>query len=403
MAETPIILSHNVLKGAKITCDSAAGYPAWRIADGLRWTWWEGVSVGNHDILVMVPNLITNGDFELNADGWFSILIGSAAGTFSRNTTNPIDGAADGHLVVGVADNSTNLFYESTIKPFSLKAGRTYRFSSVVKAGAALDLVIGFMSASLNVDSFLEVNANTGAQEVYLDFTPTVGGEYRVFYQPLEAGDFFVDDVHLCEVRDVDTLFLDQGHNLIGYNMELKCANTAYSNAAFNSVLSSSYVITDKSYFSLCAHPARGVQWKISIMDIEVCPLSIPRISLAWIGRRWTLPRNFSGAFDPHASRTFSQIVSGERKIETRTYQASSRFMSGTLRNLSPFEYEEIIKFMDDTEDAVLPFVFIWRPISNPGDVLLMRLDKEERNVPCRGGYFRDWPFNAVEVCGKKY
>jgi len=403
MAETPVIVSHNVLSGAVITGDSREGYPLWRIVDGLRWTWWEAVSSSTHYIYVLVKNLLLNGDFEVSTEGWFIQTNGAGDGSFSRNTANPIDGEADGFIDVTTADSGINKVIVTSLKSYLLKKGGTYRFSFAAKADATRSLRYGFAVNDLTEESsYSDEDLGAGVTELYEDFTPTADGEYRVFWRPLEPGGFYVDDVHLCEVRDVDTIVFDRGHTLQGYIFEVKKADTAYSDASFTVWHPNTMIVSDQPVYSTYDIAKRGVQWKIKIEPAGLPGLPAPQITLAWIGRRWELPRNFTGKFDPHALRTFSHVIRGERGIEARTRRFSQRIFDGALRNIDPADYEDIERFMTDTDNGTLPFVFLWRPAGNATDLLVMRLDREGRSVPYDGGHLRNWPFRAVELTGAR-
>ena len=404
MTETPVILSHNVLKDAVITGDCRDGYPPYRIADGLRWTWWEGVSPAAQEILVKVPNMLQNCDFELNLNGWVFYATGSASGSFSRNTVDPIEGVADGYLDTDSADSGNNAARVVSMSTYHLKANRTYRFSFAAKAVHVALMRFGFMTATLLEEvSYTDTSINDWPSEYYWDFTPLADGDYRVFWRPLQPSDFKVDDAHLCEVREVDTLVIDRGHTLQTYAINVKKADTTYYNPYYSDWLLGEVILSNNPYYYKVSFPERAVQWKIVVQPFAPFPgLPPPQINLIWIGRQWALPRNFSGLVDPHASKTTSHVVTGERGIEARTQQSSLRVFNGVLRNITPAEYREIEMFMEDTDDGTLPFAFLWRPISAQDDLKVMRLDKEERLAPYRGGYLRDWEFNAVELAGER-
>lgn len=401
MTETPVILSHNLLKGAVITGDSRENRPPWRIADGLRWTRWEAVSSGAHTLEAVVQNMLANGDFELNADGWFVYVSNGGGGSFSRNTSNPLDGEADLHIEALTAGTSEKLKIINR-EAFRLKAGRVYRFSFVARSDASRVLRYGFVEGDVNQEpGYSEDAVGTEAVELYYDFTPAGDGVYRPFWRPMEAGDFYVDDAHLCEARIPDTMAIDRGHTLEGYAIEIRKADTCYSGASF---------VEWKSLFPpACREPVyvvkhdaseRGVYWKIDFIPADIAGLPPPGLPLMWIGRRWTLPRNFSGEFDPYSARTAVRAVQGERGIRASTRRFSRRIFEGTLRHLSPSEYAEVEKFMEDTDGGEAPFAFLWRPETNPADMLVMRLEEGERYVPFKGGILREWPFKAVELVG---
>ena len=404
MTETPVILSHNVLKDAVITGDCRDGFPPYRVADGLKWTWWEGVSSAPQYIYVKAANMLQNGDFELNVNSWALVPMGSAEGTFSRNTVDPLSGVADGYIDADVADDGENSLRVATLNTYRLKANRTYRFSFAAKVTFFAVMRFGFLRADLSAEEFFtDSTINTWANEYYLDFTPSADGEYRVFWRPLEPGDFKVDDAHLCEVRDVDTVVIDRGHTLQAYMFTVQKAESAFSNPWWLNWHVGLVIVSNGPYYYQPPSSTRGVQWKIAIQPFSLLPgLPPPQITLMWIGKQWTLPRNFSGLVDPDARKITSHVITGERGIEARTQQSSLRVFNGVLRNITPAEYMGVELFMEDTDQGTLPFAFLWRPASAPEDLLVMRLDKEERLVPYRGGYLRDWQFNAVELAGER-
>ncbi len=400
MTETPVILSHNLLKAATITGDFLENRPPWRIADGLRWTGWEGISSSLHTLEVVAHNMLDNGDFEINAGGWFVDTAGGS-GSFSRNTSNPLDGEGDGHIEAVTAGESEKLRVIS-LDGFKLKAGRTYRFSFIARADASRTLRYGFVEEDISREAdYSETTVGTSATEVYLDFTPSEDGHYRPFWRPMEAGDFYVDDAHLCEARIPDTVAIDGGHTLQGYAFRIWKADTCWTGASFTKWLPFRVVASPGPvYVTKEDASERGVYWKIDFSPIDVSELPRPGLSLMWIGRRWRLPRNFSGEFDPYAARTVTREIRGERGVEARTRRFTRRIFEGALRHLSPSEYVEVEKFMEDTESGETPFAFLWRPETNPDNMLIMRLEDPERNAPYKGGYLRDWPFKAVELVG---
>jgi len=401
MTETPVILSHNLLKAATITGDFRENAPPWRIADGLRWTRWEGVSSGAHSLDVVTHNMLANGDFELNAEGWFLDASGGGGGGFSRNTADPIDGAADLRIEAASAGTSEKLKVVS-LEGFLLKAGRTYRFGFVARADASRGLRYGFVAEDVGEEvGYSEATIGAEAVELFHDFTPSEDGCYRPYWRPLEAGDFYVDDAHLCEARVPDAVAIDRGHALEGYAVEIWKADTCYSGASFVKWMPATVVASPGPiYIEKPDASQRGVYWRIKFLPLGIPGLPPPGLSLMWMGRKWSLPRNFSGDFDPHAARTAVREVRGERGVAARAGRFSRRVFEGVLRHLSPAEYSEVDKFMEDTDGGEAPFVFLWRPETNPGDMLIMRQQEAERNAPYRGGYLREWHLKAEELVG---
>ena len=400
MTETPVILSHNVLKNAFFNGDHREGFKPLRMSDGLRWTWWEGVSASEHFIYVAVPTMLANGDLNTNVDGWYVHESGGADGTFTHNTTDPIDGDGDGFIDAVTADNSDKVLAVMSLRGYYLEAGRTYRFGSVAAADASRGFRCGFVDADLDEACGSDFTVGTDVEEMYVDFTPSSSGEYRVFWRPTEAGDFHVDDAHLCEVRDVDSFFIDRGHSLFGYYFTVKYADTIYSQAQFNTWQSGELILSDNPLYRSYGTGKRGVQWRLGFTPTAIPGIVPPQVNLLWLGRRWKLPRNFSGSFDPRASRVYSDTVVGERGIESASKQYSRRLFKGVLRNISPDEYSEVEMFMDDTDDGALPFGFVYRPDSDPFDATVIRLEKGGCETPYRGGYLREWNFNAAELSG---
>ncbi len=408
MPELPVILHHNMLKRAVIAADSAdSDFPAYRIADDLLHTWWKPESSASHVLTIKALNMLDNPGFEIGIDGWFLRVAGSGAGTFTRNTTAPIEGDGDAELDATTANGSTDKVIMMTRKPFRLKAGRTYRMSFVAKAGNAdKDLRYGFIAGDFTETAAYytdETGLGTAATELYKEITPASDIDLHVYFRALEIETYNIDVVHLCEVRDVDAIVFAKGHGCQGYTYSVKYADSAYGSASFSSWQAAMKITTREAVYATVETAKKAPQWKITIAPISgYSGLDAQEVPLIFLGEQWTLPHHFAGKFDPYEVTNKVRSFKGDTGIENRMKQSSQRMFNATLKNLTSTDAADFEKFFDDTDNGVDPFAFIWKPTSAPTDVLIARLDKPVRKVPYRGGQIRDWPFKIIELPGER-
>lgn len=403
MAEYPIILSHNVLDGATfISGNEVTGHELEHMRDGNRHTWWEAPSTAAQTFILRAKNLILNSDFETDVNKWYCFLAGSAVGTIAANTTLPIDGVGDLLATATDVDASTKIMFVLAERPIFMKSGRTYRMSIVGLAHGLVRLVhVGFLTSVWDEDAaqYTAANLATSASGLYHDYTPISDGWYYPYIRFIENDVYQIDQVVCNEVRSIDTLIIDSGHTLRGAIINIMYRT--YESGNWINVTTQGWSVDAPIYLSFTG--TKALNWKIDITVLTSIPdISVAKVPLFYLGKRWTLPHYFRGMFDPHAEIVNEDVVTGERGISQHIYKFNQRVFEATLSHLSSADYENIKWFMEDTDCGNKPFFFIWQPTSNLNDILCLRLKKPERSVPYMSGNLRQWQFTAMEVVGKR-
>jgi hypothetical protein len=409
--EVPVILAHDIFKNCSIESSAEdSDHPARYAVDGMPFSWWKGTSTANHHLTAVMANMVDNPGWEINVDGWGLVESGSGAGTYTRNTTTPIQGDGDGKLVVTTANDSSNIVMLTSYKIYRLKADRTYRLSFAAKsADASKNLRFGFCSPAFaeNSDYYDFLACGTTIQDDHIDYTPSADGDYRIYFRALTTTTFYIDCVHLAEMPDMDTVIFFKGHTLQNYKYRITKWNSIYDDETALTWINWTNIFTRDAVYdpngNTSAGYKTGPRWRIEVQPVySGADVAYPSIPMMMLGKKWTLPRNFSGNFDPFGVTNKTKVNIGDKGVESIVKQYSQGVFDGTLGNINPTDYTDIEKFMDYTDDGMRYFGFVWRPTTDDHDVRLMRLAKSSRNVPYRGGYIREWPFNAVELTGNR-
>lgn len=400
MIQTPIILAHNVLDGALLTGNETPGHELYRLCDGLRHTWWQAPSTAMQDIDVRVKNMILNSDFENDLRGWALFTSGGASGEFLRNETSPISGRADAVMNAVDADDGEAVFMVFQYEPFFFKGGRTYRMMFRAKAQTATKQIrFGFLDNTFveSENSYKSDFVYQAGSGHYFDFTPASDGWYRVYVRLMESGTIQLDEVVVGEARSVNTLIIDRGHTLSMASIGVFYRN--HENGGWGVAKQVETWLSPAPVF-IEFEPVKALSWRIRIAVWTACP-EIPPASaqILYLGERWTLPRNFSGAFDPHRIERIEEKYESDCGINIRRLKYAKGVFRATLSNLGDADYENVSRFFEDTNNGIKPFFFIFRPLDCPTDVQLMRLTSS-CNVPYEGGARRSWSLEAEEVTG---
>jgi len=422
----PAILSHNLLHNAQITADSEeTGYEAWRLKDGKLHTYWKAETAATHEIIIKTKNMINNNDFEIDLTDWALYESGGGFGTLTRNTVAPIQGDGDAKLDATTANNTNQIVMMISKTSYRLKAGRTYRFSFVARGGAVnskiqygyaiIDDLLGLpeiYASESKIDLGVAATEITGPI-----FTPEENIDCHIFFRALEINTFWIDEIHLSEVRYNDTLVFPKGHNLLGYQMSLFYADTTSNSASFSPIFTkriysneSIYYIYSKTFYA----PVYKIifQRGIALGMYSNLPQEIP---LIYWGKRWELDRDtykFIDNFDSEFENRMETKVTSDQGLFHYTHRGNQKRF---IRNIMPFgddEYENVIKFFEDTENGMIPFGLSLRPCNESieantdlityGNTYLMRL-VGGRNVPYFDVGKRNWPFEAEEILGTRY
>lgn len=403
MVEYAQILSHNVLDGAIYTGDEVEGHELDRLADGYRHTWWEAPNLGGQEIILRVKNLIYNPGFEVDTSRWLAYVIGGGVGTITRNTTSPLSGIADVDLTATVADAGAAIVCITAFPMIFMRANRTYRMMFLSKAsGANKNIRFGFLKEDFSEDSdfYSDAIAQNGIKVGhYKDVTPTSDGWYRPFCRIKEAGTVYLDDFVSNEIRDVNTIIIDIGHTLQDAIMQVLYRNTEHTGwiAATAPAL---WYNEQPLYWTFTG--VKALSWKITINQPLFYPdVQVAKIPLLYLGKRWEMPHQFIGAFDPYASRRVTDMIISERGIVQDTLNYHQRTFKAALPYLTPVEYKELELFYEDTNNGLKPFFFIWKPTSFAWDIIPIKI-KGNRLSPYSWYNSRSWTLNAEELIGAR-
>lgn len=405
MPEFPIIMSQNILDGAKITGNEITGHELERMRDGHRHTWWQAPGTSAQFVEIRAKNLITNSDFEIDLAGWVRYFGGAGAGTFTRNTTAPIEGVADGLVTATTADASADIMGALYFQPFFFRAGRTYRimFRALQDGPGVKQIRFGFLKEGFVEDAlfYKSENANTTDTGHYFDAAPTVDGWFQPFIRCLEPQALQFDEVVVGEVRENDTLIIDGGHTLFLAGIDIDYRNT--ETAIWSNVAGPSFVSwPNKAPVFITFTGVKALAWRVKFSVFTLNPdIDVAKAPLMFIGKRWTLPHHFSGSFDPDQEDRFEDFTKGDRGIAQRSLKYNQRVFRAAFSHINATHYLDVEKFFEDTDNGTKPFFFAWQPTTKPHDILCMRL-RRSREVPFRNGALRDWNFEAEELAGRR-
>lgn len=405
MPEFPVILSHNVLDGGRLTGNSVNGHQLERMRDGHRHTWWQAPGTSIQRIEIRAKNSVVNPDFEIDTSGWVFIFVGGGAGTFARNTTDPLVGAADALLTVTTADASSDIVAVAQVDPIFMRANRTYRIMirAIVQDVSQKNIRLGFLKEGLIEDAafYSVVAAQTTDSGHHVDITPTADGWFHPYIRALEPQTLQFDDVIAGEMREIDTLIIDRGHTLslgsidVDFRNNEKIGYSNVSNASFSQW-------TNKAPIYLTFDSEQALSWRVNITVFTPYPLiEVAKVPVMYLGERWTLPHHFSGSFDPDREERFDDLTIGDRGVAQRSLKYNQRRFVASLAAIDATNYLDVEKFFEDTDNATKPFFFAWKPESNINDILYMRLNGS-RIVPYQNGAQRLWNFDAEELAGAR-
>lgn len=405
MPEFPIILTHNVLDGAELTADDIPAHEIDYLRDGHRHTWWQAPATTLQNITARAANSVVNPDFEIDDSGWNFIASGGGAGSFARNTTAPIVGNGDALLIATTANDTGQLVAVFQFEPIFMKANRTYRIMirALVQDGVQKNIRLGFLQADLTEDAscYDVIAVQTTDNGHHVDITPTDDGWFHPYIRALEPQTLQFDDVVVGEVRNVDTLIIDAGHNLIlaGIDVDYRPnEKVGWSNVANPST--TQWQTKGPVYITFDGQMA--LSWRV---NITVWPLyagvEVAKVPLLYLGKRWTLPHHFSGSFDPQQKERFDDMTVGDRGVAQRSLKWNARRFKASLSAIDDTNNLDLDKFFEDTDNGAKPFFFAWKPDSNINDILCMRLEGA-KNVPYQNGAQRRWEPDFIELAGRR-
>jgi len=405
--EDRTILAHNVIFDAEVSSDSAEEHhEAWRVTDGLPFTWWEPSSAASHYLIVKAQNMAINGDFESNVSGWFVYKSGSGDGTFTYEPSTVIDGNGSGKFTATTANDSSDVCAVVSYKIFKLKANRTYRLSFAAKQTGSETLRFGFMGSDFSEDSNNYSTATPGASvgAYYKEITPTSDGEYRIYFRALGADTFYIDDVHLFQCRETDTLVIGKGHRCANFTVKVQTQESIYDTGSWDTWLSETSINTYQPLMlssSASAAIKKSPMFKIIIApQSSVSGLSAQQVPILYIGKKWTLGISeikFTSNFDPDAEETMISETIGDRGVSVRVKKANRRYFKSTIMPITDTEYENVKMFFEDTENGLRPFFFIY---NSAADILYMKLRNTKRVAPLIRRGVRQMDLDMMEIVG---
>ena len=158
----------------------------------------ESITIPNASVsrpgLFDATELITNGTFESNSDGWIN---STSCQTVERNTTNPLNGTGDLHVLINASNPSA-----AVSSAFAVTVGNTYYLSFSYRVAIThLKIKIGTTQeyGSANLAGTSDATVTNTSKSVYtLSFVPEVtdATTYLVLFGSANA-EFYVDNISL--------------------------------------------------------------------------------------------------------------------------------------------------------------------------------------------------------------
>ena len=159
--------------------------------------------VGNASTLG--AEICTNGSFESDLNGWSASVAPWNPQVFERNTTNPISGTGDMHII-GNASNFSGAAF-----PVNLISGKKYRLTFKYRKVGSIQWTVKLASAAIPTSAQISgtfsqsLNA-TSNTNISLVFSPKqTSNAYIIFYDyNTAAGEIYIDDVSFREIETYD-------------------------------------------------------------------------------------------------------------------------------------------------------------------------------------------------------
>lgn len=407
LGEKAIILAQNLLVNAELSANSVLGHEVERMRDGFKHTWWEAPSTATQFIVLEKENLIINPDFEVDLPPWADFAFGAAAGTFTRNTSSPLFGGADGLMTVTTADNGSNIYGILNSKPLMMKTGKTYRiqFAAAVQDVSAKEIRFGFVDEDRLEDSSLyeESSVGTSAVGLHADFVATKDQCAYPYIRTLEPQTLQIDEFNANEVRDVDTLIISAGHTMrqARISVERRDIPSAFG-GGWITVLNLERWKSDLPVY-MTFTPSKALSWRISILVDLIFPFTpVAQIPILYLGKRWELNNmNFVSSYDPNQNDRQENRFIGEKGMQFDTLKFNQRKIKATLSPFLGSDYDDLRQFFKDTDNGIRPFFFIRYPDTDLADILYLRLRRGE-NAPFIQSAIRNWALDAEEIIGDR-
>ncbi len=162
-------------------------------------TGWLGQPEGSAYQMIWIgsaPDAVTNPDVETDLSGWTPYF--RVPGSLTRDTTTAGTGSASLHMQIGAAatvDWYANVASEGTL---SMAQGGTY--SATFRARASSPRSVAVVANEMGVGELARayVTLGTGWKQYQVALMPSRGGLASLqFYLGLDAGDVWLDDLHL--------------------------------------------------------------------------------------------------------------------------------------------------------------------------------------------------------------
>lgn len=405
--ETPIILAQNILFNSELSGNSIPGHEVERLRDGYQHTWWEAPSTGVQDIILEVENKIINPDFEVDLVPWSDFALGGGAGALTRNTVSPLFGDADALMTVTAADTGSQIYLISNFKPLDIIEGRTYRIQMAAKVqdASAKNIRFGFLNENFVQDSdlYLDTSVATAAVGLHADFVAPFTQSVYPFVRAMEPQTLQLDEFNANEIRDIDTLIVSAGHTLRQASIQVFFRTIP---AAFGGGWSIATPLTSWRSDLPVYIPFAGTKalsWRIRIQVFLFSPFTpTAQVPILYLGQRWELDGlNFVSSYDDRQRTRFENRIVGEKGTEFNNLKYNQRIVKATLSPMIDTNYDDLIRFFEDTENGSRPFFYIRQPVSQLNDILYLRQRKGEL-APFQTAGVRTWALDAQEIVGER-
>ena len=149
-------------------------------------------------------NLVFNGDFEQQLDGWVSAFHNGASGTVTAATSNTIAGNYTGQVTI--TDSGSAIWNVELLNTFDLVAGKSYEVSFKARSSANRDINVSFQEGANDYTKFWQENVTVGTSNA--SFGPFIvnasesQANCRINFQAGNSGNgtLWIDDVVIKEV-----------------------------------------------------------------------------------------------------------------------------------------------------------------------------------------------------------
>lgn len=190
--------------------------------------------------------------------------------------------------------------------------------------------------------------------------------------------------------RPVNCLIIDKNHTLNGVQCRFAYSDDGVNYTQIDVFTPSGSGVIFRQYTGQTTHQYHRLNMAASS--------ELNRINQIWFGQAWSLERNPAVPFDPDAENiTFDDYVS-QSGIIVRYQRFQKRVIEMKFPIIQAAMYTNIKTLFSDFKTYGGFLWFVFRPTSNPADILFMINKTNKRSFPYPGGIPRTGSFQFEEV-----